>query len=73
MIYTGTLNDYEKLCSSCKIYIVLNYAIAVQSTWYYLSLIISISISSVFIYFYKYLKRDNIQVKFNANNQATTY
>ena len=37
MIYSGTLNDYEKLCSSCKIYIALNYTILVQSTWYYLS------------------------------------
>ena len=23
MIYNGTVNDYEKVCNSCKIYIVL--------------------------------------------------
>ena len=49
MIANGTLNDHKNMCSSCTIYIVL-FAIFV---------IISISISSVFIYFHWYLKRSN--------------
>ena len=36
-------------------------------------LIISINISSVFIYFHWYLKKDNIYVKFNTNIQTTIY
>ena len=50
MIYNGTLNAIPlnpKVCSSCKIYIVL---IAIF-------LMLSISISSVFIYFHWYLKK----------------
>ena len=51
LIYNSTLNDYEKICSSCEgssctIYTVL---IAIFS-------IISISISTVFMYFNWYLK-----------------
>ena len=47
MIYNATLNDYVKVCKSCTIYIVL---LAI-------SFVISISISSSFVYFYGYLKR----------------
>ena len=47
MIYNDTLNDYEKICNSYTVYIVL----------LVIFFIISVSISSVFIYFYWYLKR----------------
>ena len=48
MIYNKTVNDYGKVCNSCKVvYIVL---IAIF-------LIISISITSVFIYFHWYFKK----------------
>ena len=52
MIYSSTLNDYEKICSSCErgsctIYIV----------FLVIFFIISVSISSVFIYFHWYLKK----------------
>ena len=46
MIYNGTLNDCEKLCNSCTIYIVL----------FGIFLIIRICVSRVFIYFYWYSK-----------------
>ena len=52
MIYNGTLdtvplNDYKKICNSCRVYMVL-------LTIFFM---ISISISSLFIYFHWYLKR----------------
>ena len=47
MIYNGTLNNYGKICNSCTVYIVLLVIL----------FIISISISSIFIYFHWYLKR----------------
>ena len=52
MIYNSTLNDYEKICSSCErssctIYIVI----------FVIFFIISVSISSVFIYFHWHLKK----------------
>ena len=58
MTYDKTEN--AKVCNSCIIYIVL----------FVIFLIISISISSVFIYFHWYLKKHNIHVKFNANTQT---
>ena len=45
MIYNATLNDYEKICNSGTVYIVLLYCI-----------FFIISITSDFIYFYWYLK-----------------
>ena len=42
MIYNKTLNDYEKISSSCTVYIV----------FFVIFFILSISISSVFIYFF---------------------
>ena len=63
MICNGTVNDYEKVCNSCSLYIVL----------FVIFQIISISISSVFIYFHSCLKEDNIHVKFNTNTQTTIY
>ena len=50
MIYNATLNDYGGVYNSCIIYIVL----------FVTFLIISISISSAFVYFHWYLKKDNI-------------
>ena len=52
MIYNGTLNaipmnDYEQISNSCTVYVVI----------LVIFFIISISISSVFIYFHWYLKR----------------
>ena len=68
MIYNETLNaiplnDYKKAYNSCTMHII----------FFVISLIISISISSVFIYFHWYLKEDNIHVTFNANTQTTMY
>ena len=51
MIYNSTLNDYEEVCNSCTIYIV------VLDIFF----IVSISISSVFICFHWYLKRRYIE------------
>ena len=51
MIYNATLNYYGEICNSCTVYIVL------LVTFF----IVSISISSVFIYFHWYLKRRYIE------------
>ena len=51
MIYNSNLNNYEKICSSCITYLVA----------FMVFIIISISISSVFIYFQWYLKRKYIE------------
>ena len=48
------LNDYEKVCSSCTVYIVL----------FAIFFITSIDISSVFISFYWYFRKDNISANF---------
>ena len=53
IIYHGTLNDYRNIYSSCTIYIVL----------FAIFLIISITMSSVLIYFHWYLKRYNTNTK----------
>ena len=55
------LNDYEKVCNSCTIYIVL----------FAVFLITSICISSVFIYFQWYLKKDNVCIKSYPSTQTT--
>ena len=52
MIYNSTLNDYGKIFNSCTVYI------AVLDIFF----IISIGISSVFIYFHWYLKRRYIEI-----------
>ena len=51
MIYNSNLNDYEKICSSYIVYIIL----------FVTFFIISISIRSVFIYFHWYLERKYIE------------
>ena len=64
MIYNKTVNVIPlnaKLCNSCTIYIAL----------FVIFLIISISISSVFIYFHWYLRKDNVRVKFNPSTLTT--
>ena len=68
MIYNETLNeiplnDYKKVCNFCTIYIVL----------FVIFSIMSISISSAFIYFHWYFKKYNIHVKLNTNTQTTIY
>ena len=66
MIYNETLNAIPlnaKSCNSRTIYIVL----------FVIFLIIGISISSVFIHFHWYLKKDNVHVKFNPSTQTTIY
>ena len=57
------LNDHKKISRSCTIYIVL----------FAIFFIISIPISSVFIYSYWYLKKDNISAKFNPGIQTTIH
>ena len=53
MTYNSTLNDYEKICSSCTIHIVL----------FVIFFLKCVSISSIFIYFNWYLKRKYIETK----------
>ena len=63
MIYNATLNNYEKVCHSCTIYITL----------LVIFFIISICISSVFFYFHWYLKRTSNGVNTNANTETLIY
>ena len=64
MIYNATLNDYENVCGSCTVYIVL---LAIF-------FIIHISISSVFIYFYWYVKKSNTDVvNINPDTETVIY
>ena len=51
VVYNGTFNDYGKICNSCTVYIVL----------LVIFFIMSISISSIFIYFHRYIKRIYIE------------
>ena len=62
-LYVIPLNDYKKVCNTCIIYIVL----------FVVSFITSICISSIFIYFHWYSKKDNVFVKFNSGTQKTIY
>ena len=48
MIYNETLNDHKKVCSSCTLHIVLFVIFLVTST----------IISSVFVYFHWFLKKN---------------
>ena len=59
-----TSNDYKNVCRSCTIYIVLLVKF----------FIISISLSSIFIYFYWYLKKSNTCVtSFNPSTEIVIY
>ena len=57
------LNVYKKVSGSCMLYIVL----------FAVFLITSICISSVFIYFHWYLKKDNVCLKSNPSIQTTIH
>ena len=59
--HSDEINDYEKICSSCSVYIVL----------LVIFFRLSISISSVLIYFYLYLKKSNTRVT-NINPSTET-
>ena len=61
MAYNGSLNNYRKICNSCTIYIVL----------LVIAFSIIIGISSAFIYFHWYLKKDNaIITNINSNTET---
>ena len=60
---TIPLNVYKKVCNSCTTYIIL----------FALLFITTIYISSVFIYFYWYLNKDSVCIKFNSGTQTTIY
>ena len=57
------LNVYKMVFNSCPRYIVLIAVFFITSIW----------ISSVFIYFHWYFKKDNVSVKFNPGIQAAIY
>ena len=59
------MNDYEKICNSCSVYVVM----------LVIFFIINIStISSVFIYFYWYLKKNNTGVtNINPGTETVIY
>ena len=58
------INDYEKICNSCTVYIVL----------LVIFFILSISISSIFIYFHWYLKKSNTSVtNINPSTETVIY
>ena len=68
MLYNETLdviplNVYKKVCDSCTIYMVLFAIFFITST----------CISSAFIYFHWYLKKDNSSAKFNPSTQTAIY
>ena len=60
-LHSNEINDYEKICSSCSVYIVL----------LLIFFILSINISSVFIYFHGCLKKRNTGVT-NINPSTET-
>ena len=57
------LNGYKKVCNSCTIYILL----------FAVFFITSICISSVFIYFQWYFKKDNVHIRFYPGTQTIIY
>ena len=61
MIYNKTLNDYRNIYGSCTIYIVL----------FTIFFMISISISSVFIYFHWCLKKSSTNI--NSSIETVIY
>ena len=56
-------NDCGNLCNSCTVYIVL----------FAISFLMIIGISSAYFYFYWYIKKDVICVKFNTKTQTNIY
>ena len=64
MIYNRTLINYRKVSKSCTIYIILLGIV----------FLIIIIISSPFIYFHWYLKKDNTIVhNINSNTETVAY
>ena len=63
MIYNGTVNDYEKVRNSCKIYIVL----------FVIAFLITIGINSAYAYFYWHLKNINTNTSINTKIGTTIY
>ena len=64
MIYNSTLNDYEKVCNSCTIYIVL----------FVIAFLISIAIGSMYFYFNWYLKETDINItNINPSTETVIY
>ena len=61
MICNTSLN--EKLCNSCTIYVIL----------FATAFLIIITIGSVYIYFYWYLKRSNSSVNTSVNTETLIY
>ena len=63
-LHLNKINDYEKICSSCSVFIVL----------LVIFFILSISMSSFFIYFHLYLKKSNTGVtKINPSPETVIY
>ena len=64
MIYNGTLNNYEKVCNSCTLYITL----------FAITFLIIIGISSAYFCFHCYLKRSDTNItNINANTETVIY
>ena len=64
IIHNGTLNDYENVCNSCRIYIVL----------FVIAFLIIIDISSAFIYFHWYLKKSSTNItNINPGTETLIY
>ena len=63
-LHSNEINDYEKICSSCSVYILL----------LVIFFIVTISISNVFIYFHRNLKKSNAGVtNINPSNETVIY
>ena len=63
-LHPHEINDYEKICNSCSVSIVLLVTF----------IILSISISSAFIYFHWYLKKSNTGVtNINPSTETVIY
>ena len=63
MIYNGIVNDYEKVCNSYIICIVL----------FIIVFLIIIAISSTYFYLHWYLKKDNTIINTNTNTETINY
>ena len=63
-LHSNEINDYEKICNSCSVYIVL----------LIIFFILSIGISSIFIYFHWSLKKSNTGVtNINLSTETVIY
>ena len=63
-LHSNEINDYEKVCSSFSVYIV----------FLVMFFILSISVSSIFVYFHWYLKKINTSVtNINPSTETVIY